>query len=83
MPEIAQCELRDDNASVIRRVEAGETFIITRDGVPVAELRPLPAGRQRVVPRHRLTAVAERLERLDAARFQSDLDDVANPWLDL
>ena len=49
VPEIGQCELRNDTASVIRRVEAGETFIITRNGVPVAELRPLPAGRARVV----------------------------------
>ena len=82
MAEIAQRELRNDNAEVIRRVEAGETFIITRNGVPVAELRPLPAGRARIVPRHRLTAAAQRLERLDAARFRSDLDEVADPWLD-
>jgi prevent-host-death family protein len=81
--EIGQRQLRNDNADVIRRVEAGETFIITRNGVPVAELRPLPAGRQRLVPRHRLTAAAQRLERLDAERFRADLDDVAHPWLDL
>ena len=83
MPEIAQRQLRNDNADVIRRVEAGETFIITRNGVPVAELRPLPAGRARVVPRHRLIAAAQRLEPLDAQRFRSDLDDAADPWLDL
>jgi prevent-host-death family protein len=56
--EIAQRELRNDNAEVIRRVEAGETFVVTRNGVPVAELRPLPAGRQRVVHRDRLAEVA-------------------------
>ena len=76
MPEIAQRELRNDNEEAIRRVEAGETFIITRNGVPVAELRSLPAGRARVVPRHRLAAAAQRLERLDAARFRSDLDEL-------
>ena len=81
--EIAQRELRNDNAEVIRRVEAGETFVVTRNGVPVAELRPLPPGRQRVVHRARLAEVARRLDPLDAARYRADLDDVADPWADL
>jgi len=81
--EIAQRELRNDNAEVIRRVEAGETFVVTRNGVPVAELRPLPAGRQRVVHRDRLAEVARRLDPIDAARYRADLDDVADPWADL
>jgi prevent-host-death family protein len=77
--EIAQRELRNDNAEVIRRVAAGETFVVTRDGVPVAELLPLPAGRQRVVHRDRLAEVARRLDPLDRARLRADLDDVADP----
>jgi prevent-host-death family protein len=81
--EIAQRELRNDNAEIIRRVEAGETFVVTRNGVPVAELRPLPAGRQRVVHRDRLAEVARRLDPLDGARLRADLDDVADPWADL
>lgn len=82
MPEIAQRELRNDNAEVIRRVEAGETFIVTRNGVPVAELRPLPAGRQRFVRREDVLAAARRWERLDSARLRADLDAAADPWFD-
>ncbi len=82
MAEIAQRELRNDNAEIIRRVEAGESFVVTRNGVPVAELRPLPAGRQRIVPREHLATVARRLEPLDVPLFRSDLDAVADPWAD-
>jgi prevent-host-death family protein len=37
---LAQRELRNHNAQVIDAVAAGESFIVTRNGEPVAELRP-------------------------------------------
>jgi len=41
MPEsIPQRVLRNDNAEIMRRVEAGESFVITRNGTPVADLVP-------------------------------------------
>jgi prevent-host-death family protein len=41
MPEtIAQRQLRNDSAEIMRRVEAGESFVITRNGKPVADLVP-------------------------------------------
>jgi len=40
MSTISQRELRNDNASIVRRVEAGERFTVTRRGVPVADLVP-------------------------------------------
>ncbi|MCB0903553.1 MAG: type II toxin-antitoxin system prevent-host-death family antitoxin, partial [Actinobacteria bacterium] len=43
---IPQRELRNDNAKVIDAVTAGETFVVTRNGEPVAELRPVRAGRR-------------------------------------
>lgn len=38
--EIASRELRNDTAGLLRRVEAGETIVITRRGKPVARLEP-------------------------------------------
>lgn len=40
---ISQRELRNESATVMDAVEAGEAVIITRRGIEVAELRPLPA----------------------------------------
>jgi prevent-host-death family protein len=41
MEEISQRELRNDNAEVVRRVLDGESFVVTRRGVPVARLVPV------------------------------------------
>jgi prevent-host-death family protein len=38
---ISQRELRNDNAEVMRQVERGEMFTVTRRGVPVARLVPI------------------------------------------
>jgi prevent-host-death family protein len=40
MEVITQRQLRNDSGEVLRRVEAGETFTVTRRGVPVADLVP-------------------------------------------
>ncbi|UDY23021.1 type II toxin-antitoxin system Phd/YefM family antitoxin [Nocardioides sp. Kera G14] len=37
---ISHRELRNNSAQVLRDVEAGETFIITNNGRPVAQLMP-------------------------------------------
>ncbi|MGH3519147.1 MAG: type II toxin-antitoxin system Phd/YefM family antitoxin [Haloechinothrix sp.] len=38
--QIGQRQLRNDNAEIMRRVAAGEHFVVTRNGVPVADLVP-------------------------------------------
>jgi prevent-host-death family protein len=38
--EVASRELRNDTAGVLRRVEQGDTVVITRRGKPVADLVP-------------------------------------------
>ncbi|WP_219419047.1 type II toxin-antitoxin system Phd/YefM family antitoxin [Pseudonocardia nigra] len=41
MPEtIGQRQLRNDNAEIMRRVEAGESFIVTRNGKAIADIVP-------------------------------------------
>jgi prevent-host-death family protein len=53
MPEtIGQRQLRNDNAEIMRRVEAGESFVITRNGRPVADL--IPHARTSNRPRYTL-----------------------------
>lgn len=42
MQTVSQRELRNGSAALMDAVERGETFVITRHGVEVAELRPLP-----------------------------------------
>ncbi|MFT3874004.1 MAG: type II toxin-antitoxin system prevent-host-death family antitoxin [Nocardioides sp.] len=44
MKTIGQRELRNDNARVIRSVEEGESFLVTKNGTPVAVLRPAEAS---------------------------------------
>ena len=39
--EITRETLCSDTAAIMRRVEAGETFVITDGGVLIAELRPI------------------------------------------
>lgn len=41
MKTISQRELRNNSAAVLRDVEAGESFTVTRRGVPVARIVPL------------------------------------------
>ncbi len=38
---ITQRELRNQSAAVMDTVEGGETVVVTRNGHPVAELRPV------------------------------------------
>lgn len=78
---IAQRELRNDNARVIEAVTAGQTFVVTRNGEPVAELRPLRAGRRTFVSREEVAALATAGVRIDRDQFRADLDRVTDQEL--
>jgi prevent-host-death family protein len=77
---INQRELRNQSAAVLREVEAGMTIIVSRNGTPVGELRPI--RRRRFVPRAVIADVAGRAARIDGAEFRADLDGVVDPHLD-
>lgn len=47
---ISQREMRNRSGDVLRAVAAGESFIITNDGVEVAELIPRNAPRPKPAP---------------------------------
>ena len=73
MKVISQREFRNNSAAVMDAVEAGETYHITRNGVEVAELRPLPRRRrltaEELVDRHR------QLPPVDHARLRREADE--------
>lgn len=77
---ITQRELRNQSAAVLREVEAGRTLIVSRNGTPVAELRPIQP--RRFVPRATLAEAAARAPRVDAGRFRADLDAVIDQRID-
>jgi prevent-host-death family protein len=69
-------DLRNKGGDVLERVSGGETLVVTRAGVPVAELRPLGA------PTRTSEALLERWRRLtplDADRLRADIDTVIDP----
>jgi prevent-host-death family protein len=77
---ITQRELRNDSAAILREVQAGQTLIITRNGTPVAELRPLKL--RRFVPRAVLAEAAAQAARIDSIRFRADLEAVVDQAVD-
>ncbi|MEW6166845.1 MAG: hypothetical protein AB1651_04000 [Pseudomonadota bacterium] len=51
--------------------------MVTRNGVPIAELRPVQP--RRFVPRAVIVEAAAHAARIDAKRFRTDLDTVIDP----
>jgi prevent-host-death family protein len=69
---ITQRELRNDNAEIVRALDSGDSFIITRNGVPVGRL--IPIVRRTFVPTAELLASAAHLAKIDGQKFRSDID---------
>lgn len=79
---IPQRELRNQNAVIMAAVAAGESFVVTRNGTPVAELTPIMGrGRRVLVPKSELVELVTRGPRLDGARFRTDLDRIVDQRL--
>jgi prevent-host-death family protein len=71
-------DLRNRGGEVLRRVERGERIVVTRDGTPVAELRPLPhpsVGSAELIRRRR------HLPPVDPDALRRDIDDLIEPSL--
>ena len=73
--EITQRELRNDSGEIMRKLDEGETFVITRNGVPVGELTPL--RRNRFVAAEAAVAMFRTAPSIDYERLRADLDAVA------
>jgi prevent-host-death family protein len=74
--EITQRELRNHSGEIMRRLDQGESFIVTRNGVPVGELSPL--RRHRFVRAEAVVAVFRGAPRVEFDRFRADLDRAAS-----
>jgi antitoxin (DNA-binding transcriptional repressor) of toxin-antitoxin stability system len=73
---ITQRELRNDSGRIMRALDQGKAFIVTRNGVPVGELIPL---RQRMfVPAESALAAFAGAPRVARRRFRKDTDALIN-----
>lgn len=69
---ITQRELRNESGRIMRGLDKGRTFVVTRNGVPVGELIPL---RQRLfVPAEAVLDAFAGAPPISARRFRSDVD---------
>jgi antitoxin (DNA-binding transcriptional repressor) of toxin-antitoxin stability system len=74
--EITQRQLRNESGEIMRQLDRGETFVVTRRGVPVGELTPL--RRHRFVNSDTVIAIFRGAPSVDLARLRADLDSVAS-----
>jgi prevent-host-death family protein len=78
MAEVTVRELRNEGGRVLDRVARGESLTVTRDGLAVAELRPLS---RRALRASALLDRWRRLAHVDAARVRRDIDTALDPSL--
>lgn len=78
MDSVTVRELRNNGGEVLRRVERGERIVVTRDGTPVAELRPLPRPS---VTAAELIRRRNSLPRVNPEELRGDIDKLIDPSL--
>ena len=74
--EISQRELCKKSGEIIRGLGRGESFVVTRNGVAVAELTPL--RRRGFVSAEAFLSALAGAPQLDSNRFRKDLDRLIN-----
>jgi prevent-host-death family protein len=74
--KLTQRELRNQSGEIMRELDRGEDFIVTSNGRPVGELRPIRP--RRFVPTATFLAAMEGVPRIDWKRFRADLDAFAD-----
>jgi prevent-host-death family protein len=69
---LTQRELRNESGEIMRALDRGEDFIVTRNGRPVAELRPIRP--RQFVPTATLKAAMAGAPKIDWKEFRADID---------
>lgn len=72
--EITQRELRNQSGEIMRSLDRGESFVVTRNGVPVGEL--IPVRQQQFVAAGTAVAIFAGAPSVELGRFRTDLDEV-------
>jgi prevent-host-death family protein len=70
--DLTQRELRNESGEIMRALDAGESFTVTRNGVPVGELTP--TRRRRFVELDAALAAFRTAAPIDPDRWRDDLD---------
>ena len=73
---ITQRELRNDSGEIMRALDRGESFVVTRNGVPVGELHPI--RHRQFVASDLVAAVFSGAPGVDLQRLRADLDAVVD-----
>lgn len=73
--QITQRELRNRSGEIMRALDRGEAFLVTRNGVPVGELRPFE--RRQFVAAESAVDVFRDAPAIDLERLRADLDALA------
>jgi prevent-host-death family protein len=70
--KLTQRELRNDSGEIMRALDGGEDFIVTRNGEPVGELRPYK--RRQFVPTDVLIDALKDAPAIDYEELRADID---------
>jgi prevent-host-death family protein len=69
---VTQRELRNDSGRIMRALDQGKSFVVTRNGVPVGELVPIRS--RAFVAVEMVRAAFAKAPRVDRKRFRRDVD---------
>jgi antitoxin (DNA-binding transcriptional repressor) of toxin-antitoxin stability system len=78
--QISQRELRNDSGRIMRGLDEGRSFIVTRRSEPVGELRPL--RRRRFVDARAVVEAFRGAPAVDWGRLRDDLDATVDQIVD-
>ncbi|MGV0715883.1 hypothetical protein ABQE93_10795 [Mycolicibacterium sp. XJ662] len=73
--EITQRELRNNSGEIMRQLDQGKSFVVTRNGIPVGELSP--RRRHRFISAEAAVSAFKGAPRVEFDHFRADLDRVA------
>jgi prevent-host-death family protein len=73
---ISQRELRNESGRIMRALDRGEAFTVTRNGVPVGEL--IPVRPHRFVAAESVAAAFRGAPRIAGPRFRRDVGAAMN-----